>query len=114
VAARPHNGHRPGVRASQAPVSSAATPVSILAAWEKGGVLDLPVKPDERLVARAHDDDGMSDPTCCQDVRRIESNRTLPRARARPTAPATAGPRFEGRLGTQRANRRLLNVRPDR
>jgi hypothetical protein len=66
VAACTHNGHRPRVRHGQC-LPLLQQPKEI-ASFKPGRLrerwsLDLSVKPDERLVARAHGRDAMSDPT---------------------------------------------------
>src|SRR5712691_8797262 len=69
VTARTDDGHRPRPRhANQLPLLEQTKQIAGLdprllgERWR----LDLSVKPNERLVARAHDHDSMSDPTCSQ------------------------------------------------
>ena len=70
VAARSHDGHWPRVRHRQH-LALLQQPKQIAGLdprrLRKGRRPDLSVKPHERLVARAHDSDRMSDPTCRQD-----------------------------------------------
>jgi len=64
VAPRSHDRHRPRVRPRKhLALLQQPKQVSCLdpGRLRKGRRLDLPVKPDERLVARAHDGDDMSD-----------------------------------------------------
>jgi hypothetical protein len=70
VTARTHDRHRPRVRHRQ-PVALLQQPYEI-PGLDPGPLrerrrLDLSVKPDERLVARAQETDRMSDPTCRQE-----------------------------------------------
>ncbi len=70
VTSRPHNGHRPRVGHRQRlALLQQPEQVSRLdpGRLRKGRRLDLSVKPHERPIARAHDEDDMSDPTSCQD-----------------------------------------------
>jgi hypothetical protein len=71
VTARSHNGHRPRPRhPDRLPLLQQTKQITgldpgRLGEWRR---LDLSVKPYERLVARAHDGNSMSDPTCSQSA----------------------------------------------
>ena len=69
VTPRSHNGHRPRMGHRQRlPLLQQPEQEPRLdpSRFRKGRRPDLSMKPDERLVARAHSDDSMSDPTYCQ------------------------------------------------
>src|SRR6266571_8263173 len=82
-----HNGHRPRLRhAHRLPLLQQAQQITGLHPGRpgKGRGLDLSVKPGERLVARAHGDHPMSNPTCSQMVASIL--RITPACSRRPPA----------------------------
>ncbi len=72
VTAWPHDGHRPRLRhADRLPLLQQTEQITGLDPSRpgKGRRHDLSVKPNERLIARAHSCYSMSDPTCSQPTR---------------------------------------------
>src|SRR5438034_154663 len=104
-----HNGHRPRLRhAHRLPLLQQAQQITGLHPGRpgKGRGLDLTVKPGERLVARAHGDHPMSNPTCSQMVASIL--RITPACSRRPPAAVDTDVRCTSSMELYSQHRRFL------